>query len=96
MHQTIDVHANNNTEISKEPYFGFDQDANTLFIKAVPRTVSRYDIRQVAESLKGYKDLTMSDPARKNNLTRYCWIEFDNEENSSKAFLALSGLILKN
>jgi hypothetical protein len=47
MNQTYDVHLNPNFDITKEPYFGFDQDVNTLFIKSVPRSISRYDIRAV-------------------------------------------------
>ena len=38
----------------------------------------------------------MSEPAKKYNLTRYCWIYFDTEENCSKATLSLSGLMIKN
>lgn len=38
----------------------------------------------------------MSDPVKKNNLKRFCWIEFDNEENCNKAVLSLSGLMIKN
>jgi len=38
-------------DITREPYFGFDQDLYTLFIKAVPRPISRYDIRMVVEKL---------------------------------------------
>jgi RNA recognition motif-containing protein len=38
----------------------------------------------------------MSDPVKKLNLTRYCWIEFENEETCAKAELTLSGLMIKN
>lgn len=74
--QAYDVHVSPQTEIHGEPYFGFDQNLNTLFIKTVPRSISRYDIRSVVEKLEGYKTLTMSDPVKKNNLSRYCWIDF--------------------
>lgn len=96
MNQTFDVHLNNNLDITRPPYFGFDQDVNTLFIKSVPRPISRYDIRSVVEKVEGYKYLTMSDPVKRNNLTRFCWIEFDNEENCNKAALSLNGLMIKN
>jgi RNA recognition motif-containing protein len=96
MNQTYDVHMNQSLDITKEPYFGFDQDVNTLFIKSVPRLISRYDIRSVVEKVEGYKYLTMSDPVKKNNLKRFCWIEFNNSENCNKAVLSLSGLMIKN
>lgn len=74
MTQTFDIHLNQSIDITKAPYFGFDQDQNTLFIKLVPRLISRYDIRSVVEKLQGYKCLTMSDPVKKNSLKRFCWI----------------------
>jgi hypothetical protein len=74
MNQTYDVHLNNNFDITKSPYFGFDQDVNTLFIKSVPRLISRYDIRGIVEKVEGYKYLTISDPVKRNNLARLCWI----------------------
>jgi len=40
----------------------------------VPRAISRYDIREIVEKLEGYKSLTMSDPVKKANLSRFCWI----------------------
>ncbi len=47
MNQTFDIHLNQSLDITKHPYFGFDSDVNTLFIKSVPRLISRYDIRGV-------------------------------------------------
>jgi RNA recognition motif-containing protein len=38
----------------------------------------------------------MSDPVKKMNLTRYCWIEFDSEEACNRAVLTLSGVLIKN
>lgn len=45
--------------------------------------------------LEGFKSLTMSDPVKKMQLTRYCWIEFENEVYCNKAELMLSALIIK-
>ena len=38
----------------------------------------------------------MSDPLRKANFTRNCWIEFDSEENCNKAAMSMNGLMIKN
>jgi hypothetical protein len=51
MNQTYDVHMNTNYNITASPFYGFDQDLNTIFIKSVPRSISRYDIRGVIEKL---------------------------------------------
>lgn len=42
--QTVDVSLNQSVDITKEPYFGFDPDARTLFAKNVPKSISRFDI----------------------------------------------------
>ena len=38
----------------------------------------------------------MSDPLRKINFTRNCWIEFATEESCAKASLSMNGLMIKN
>jgi RNA recognition motif-containing protein len=38
----------------------------------------------------------MSDPLKKANFTRNCWIEFANEEHCEKALLSMNGLMIKN
>ena len=38
----------------------------------------------------------MSDPSRKTNFSRNCWIEFDNDEHCRKAEQTLSGVMIKN
>ena len=74
LNETLDIHLSQYIDLTKSPYYGFDQDLNTLFIKAVPRAISRYDIRSVVQNIDGYLNLTMSDPVKKMNLTRFCWI----------------------
>jgi hypothetical protein len=79
-----------------EPYFGFDPDYNTLFIMKIPRTISRFDIYEIANKIEGFKNITVSEPVKKNALARYCWIEFTNEDSCAKAAMTMSALIIKN
>jgi hypothetical protein len=72
--QTIDVMLDNSVSISKAPYFGFDPDHATLFIKGLTREISRHDIKATLESIEGWKTIIMSDPLRKANFTRNCWV----------------------
>lgn len=37
----------------------------------------------------------MSDPLRKANFTRNCWIEFYTEDQCQKALLLLNGIMVK-
>ena len=86
---------NSERDITEEPFFGFDPDQNTLYIAVIPRSISRYDLVTFLEKLPGYRSITMSDPVKKMNLTRFCWIEFDSKENSEQAELMMSGLMIK-
>ena len=74
--QTQDIGLNQGVNITQEPYFGFEPDARTLFAKNVPKSISRFDIYEVVRKLKGFKNITVSEPVKKNNFSRYCWVEF--------------------
>lgn len=52
--QTIDINVSSSMNITGPPYYGFDPDKNTLFIKAIPRTISRFDIYEYVGKLEGY------------------------------------------
>lgn len=72
--QTIEIHINSGVDISKPPYYGFAPDSCTLFIRSLSREIARNDIRSIVEKLDGFRTLTMSDPLKKANFTRNCWI----------------------
>lgn len=74
--QTIDIGLNQSLDITQEPFYGFDPDTKTLFAKNVPKSISRFDIYEVVRKLKGFKNITVSEPVKKNNFSRYCWVEF--------------------
>jgi hypothetical protein len=62
----------------------------------IPRIISRFDIYEIASKIDGFKNITVSEPVKKNALTRYCWIEFQNEDSCAKAAMTMNALILKN
>jgi hypothetical protein len=41
----MEVVIDNNINITKTPFFGFDPDACTLFIKNLSKEISKYDIK---------------------------------------------------
>lgn len=43
--QTIEVVLDNNVHITKAPFFGYDPDHATLFIKRISKDISRYEIK---------------------------------------------------
>ena len=52
--QTIEINVSSSINITGSPFYGFDPDKNTLFIKAIPRTISRFDIYEYVGKLEGY------------------------------------------
>lgn len=58
--QTLDINASSNINLAAAPFFSFDPDSFTLFIKAIPRTISKFDIFEIVGKLEGFKNLTLS------------------------------------
>lgn len=42
--QTFEINVASNIDLSGQPFYAFDPDTNALFLKAVPRNISKYDI----------------------------------------------------
>ncbi len=90
--------AQNNTklDICLEPYFGYDPDKLTLFIHQIPRNISRAHILEIVKKLPGFISLSLSEPIKNQNYSRYCWITFDSEENTDLAYDSLSEFKVTN
>lgn len=76
-----------NMNITKAPLFGFDPNSLTLFIKAVPKNVSRKALLEIFEKLPGFASLSLSDPLRSHDFVRYGWAAFRSEEECARGFL---------
>eukprot|EP00829_Urostomides_striatus_P001515 TRINITY_DN11692_c0_g1_i1.p1 TRINITY_DN11692_c0_g1~~TRINITY_DN11692_c0_g1_i1.p1 ORF type:complete len:316 (+),score=78.96 TRINITY_DN11692_c0_g1_i1:61-1008(+) len=88
--------ANNKFEITKAPFFGFDQNSLTLFLKALPVTISRWEVLNVVKSTPGFVSLSLSDPLKTQNFVRYAWVSFDSEENCAKSKILLENASIGN
>lgn len=42
--QTFEINVASHIELTGTPFYAFDPDTNALFLKAVPRSISKYDI----------------------------------------------------
>lgn len=81
--------ANNRIEITKAPYFGFDQNSMTLFLKALPVNISRWEVLNIVKTTPGFVSFSLSDPLKTQNFVRYAWVSFDSEENCTKSKILL-------
>jgi hypothetical protein len=79
-------------EITKGPYFGFDANSTTLYLRTLPVTVSRWDVLNVVKSTPGFVSLSLSEPLKTQDFVRYAWVSYDNEDNCSKSQLLLDNV----
>lgn len=54
-----EITLDDNVDIFGEPYFGFDPNCMTLFIKSVPKHISRWEIKDNLAKVPGF--LSLSD-----------------------------------
>lgn len=78
------------------PFFGFDPNCMTLFIKAVPKNISRLEILDTLEKVTGFLSLSLSEPLKSHDFSRFGWILFDSEDNCNKAAYDLNNFMIKN
>lgn len=72
--------------ILSAPYYGFDPDKMTLFIHQLPKNISRWQILEVAKKVPGFISLSLSEPIKTQNYSRFCWLSFENEEKCENAY----------
>ena len=77
-------------ESKGEPYFAFDANASTLYLKMVPAHVSRRELLEVAKTTPGFVSLSLSEPLRTQHFVRYAWISYDDETHCKMAISALA------
>jgi len=82
-------------DITGAPFFGFDPNSQTLFVKSIPKMISRWDLTEAFEKLTGFVSLSLSEPFKSQEFIRYGWILFDTEANCNKAFEYLKTLNIK-
>lgn len=49
--QTVDINVSTKINLTAPPFYGFDPDVNTIFIKAIPRNISKFDIFEIVGKL---------------------------------------------
>eukprot|EP01015_Nassula_variabilis_P037649 TRINITY_DN999_c0_g1_i3.p1 TRINITY_DN999_c0_g1~~TRINITY_DN999_c0_g1_i3.p1 ORF type:complete len:679 (-),score=87.66 TRINITY_DN999_c0_g1_i3:160-2196(-) len=83
-------------DITGPPYHGFNANSMTLFIKTIPKHVSRWDIKESLIKVPGFISLSLSEPLKSQEYTRFGWVLFDTEENCNKAASILSNLVIRD
>jgi hypothetical protein len=69
------------SDISKAPLFGFDPNKNTLYLKLIPKHISRWELLDVVYPTPGFLGLSMSEPLKTQDFVRYAWVTYDSQEN---------------
>lgn len=83
-------------DITRVPYFGFDANSVTLYLKAIPASISRQDVFNEVKHTPGFVSLSLSEPLKTQDFVRYAWVSYDTEENCAKARLLLENTTINN
>jgi hypothetical protein len=69
-------------EIQKSPIFGYDANSMTLYLRQIPKSLSRWDLlEKIRSQTQGFISLSMSEPLKTQDFERYAWISFDSDNN---------------
>lgn len=83
-------------DVTKPPYYGFDPNSVTLYLKAIPIKISRWDVLDRVKQTPGFVALSLSEPLRSQHFVRYAWVSYDSEDNCAKGKLLLEGTKINN
>lgn len=83
---TLDAEFN----VACAPYFGFDSNHQTLFIKNIPKNCSKVELEASFKDMPGFTCVSMSDPLRTQDFLRFGWIIFKKEAQTSAALDSMS------
>ena len=81
------VHLREEFTITNAPVHGFDPNSLTLFLKAVPKDISRESLLDIFQKIPGFASLSLSEPLRSQDFVRYGWAAFRTEEDCAKGYL---------
>ncbi len=56
--------------LSGAPYFAFDQNKNTLFIKQIPKNISRRELKDLFATIDGIQYFSLSEPNKQKDFSR--------------------------
>ena len=76
--------------ISGPPYYGFDPNSMTLFLKTIPVNISRWDLLAVIKTSPGFVSLSMSEPLKSQGFSRFAWVLYDTEEHCNESLQMLT------
>ncbi|CAG9334009.1 SRRT_2 [Blepharisma stoltei] len=81
-------------KISGPPYFGFDPNSMTLFLKNIPVNISRWDVLNVVKTSPGFVSLSMSEPLKTQGFSRFAWVLYDTEDHCNESLELLTGRVV--
>eukprot|EP00361_Fabrea_salina_P003326 CAMPEP_0202427462 /NCGR_PEP_ID=MMETSP1345-20130828/1684_1 /ASSEMBLY_ACC=CAM_ASM_000843 /TAXON_ID=342563 /ORGANISM="Fabrea Fabrea salina" /LENGTH=453 /DNA_ID=CAMNT_0049038187 /DNA_START=106 /DNA_END=1467 /DNA_ORIENTATION=+ len=77
-------------KISGPPYYGFDPNSMTLFLKTIPVNISRWDLLSVVKTSPGFVSLSMSEPLKSQGFSRFAWVLYDSEQRCNESLELLT------
>ena len=83
-------------EITKAPFFGFDANSMTIYLRTIPVSISRWDLLNVVKKTDGFVSLSLSEPLKNQSFVRYGWISYKDEESCTASKLILDNTTIND
>eukprot|EP01017_Pseudomicrothorax_dubius_P008839 TRINITY_DN12928_c0_g1_i4.p1 TRINITY_DN12928_c0_g1~~TRINITY_DN12928_c0_g1_i4.p1 ORF type:complete len:578 (-),score=139.92 TRINITY_DN12928_c0_g1_i4:135-1868(-) len=92
----VELYLKEGIDVTKAPYYGFDPNSMTLFIRTIPKNISRWDLEAALAKVPGFVSLSLSEPLKTQDYIRFGWILFDSEDKCAKAQAILVNFTIKD
>ena len=71
-----DLTLKDDLDITASPYYGFDSNQQTLFIKNLPKNCPRKELEDAFKEMPGFTTISLSEPLKTQEFVRFGWIIF--------------------
>lgn len=88
--ENLILHSTDSNIIYGPPYCAENPDKYCIFLNHIGRSTSRKELYEIVSKLEGFVSLSLSEPVKSPNNSRYGWISLDSDNNTEKAIKALS------
>ena len=91
------TNTNINNEINKNfsntPYYAFEKEKRRLNFFLISKNITRHEILNFTKETKGFEFISLSYPIRDKDFSRFCYLYYDNEENTKNALEKINTII---
>ena len=90
------INNNINKNFSNTPYYAFEKEKRRLNFFLLSKNITRNEILDFTKETNGFEFISLSYPIRDKDFSRFCFLYYDNEENTKNALEKINKMINEN